>query len=431
MKNFLVIILFVFTHKLGIAQCNTPTSLFSSNINYYNADANWNFQNNIHHYKIRYKIIGATSWSFKNNIDSLATSKNINNLQALSTYIWQIRAYCDSTGSNYTPWSATDTFYTNTSNCPAITGLYTSNINYNNAIANWSFGQGVNRYKVHYRIYGTTNWQSLGFIDSLTNNVTLPLLQQNTTYEWEVMAYYDSTTLMQSLWSVPDTFTTGSFIAALFNPIISNTIGINTCNTHTDLSLYASQSQNEPDIGTTTITSDGGYFDIQSLSFGDSVGYAIMNTSTQSIQTTLEAGIIAGQNYAIINSYDSTGSLIGFFAIENINGGIKVSTTSPNDGNNYTNGFTSEIHFTNLFVNPNINGYLNIYTDIQSELNDQLNDTSSIFISCTNSILESNKNVFNHHEIFDLTGRKSTRKKNKLQILVYPNGEAKKVITLD
>ena len=69
---------------------------------------------------------------------------------------------------------------------------------------------------------------------------------------------------------------------------------------------------------------------------GDSVGYAIMNTSTQIISATLKAGIIAGQNYAIINSYDSSGVIIGFFAIENTNGGIKISSTSPNDGNNYT-----------------------------------------------------------------------------------------------
>ena len=154
-----------------------------------------------------------------------------------------------------------------------------------------------------------------------------------------------------------------------------------------------------------------------------------MNTSTQTIDATLKVGIIAGQNYAIINSYDITGSLIGFFALENINGGIKVSSSSPNDGNNYTSGFTSEIHFTNLFINPNINGPLHFYTDIQSELSDQFNDTTSILISCVNSISE-NKKINNlDFEVYDLLGRKTDWKENTILIYKYSNGEVRKIFT--
>mgnify|MGYP003328428896 CR=1 FL=1 len=96
------------------------------------------------------------------------------------------------------------------------------------------------------------------------------------------------------------------------------------------------QAQNEPDIGTSTISTDGGYFNISSVSTGDSVGYAILNSATQNVNAVLRAGLIAGPNYAIINSYDSTGTLIGFFTIENVNGGIKVTTTPPNDNNDNT-----------------------------------------------------------------------------------------------
>jgi len=429
MRKLLLILLCSILYGYSNAQCNTPSNPYSSNINYYNADANWSSQTNVYNYKIRYRILGTISWLYKNNIDSLAVSKNINNLQPLTSYIWQIRSYCDSTGSNYSQWSTTDTFYTNTLNCPTITGLYSNNIYYNEADANWSTTAGVNRYKVHYRILGTSSWSNLGFIDSLDNSVTIPLLQQSTTYEWEIMAYFDSTYLQASLWSSPDTFTTTTFVAAPFNPIITNSIDNPICNTATNLSLFASQSQNEPDIGTSTITSDGGYFDIQSLSMGDSVGFAIMNTSTQTIDATLKVGIIAGQNYAIINSYDITGSLIGFFAIENINGGIKVSSSSPNDGNNYTSGFTSEIHFTNLFINPNINGPLHFYTDIQSELSDQFNDTTSILISCVNSISENEKINNLDFEVYDLLGRKTDWKENTILIYKYSNGEVRKIFT--
>jgi len=429
MKKIILILFCSTLYYNSIGQCDPPINVFNSNINYYNADVNWNYQTNINNYKIRYKLIGATSWSYKNNIDSLSISENLNNLTPQNFYLWQIRSYCDSTGTNYSQWSIADTFYTNTINCPSITGQFTNNISYNTATSNWAINTNANRYKIRYKIYGTTIWSFLGPIFQPTNNRIIPSLQQNTTYEWEVMAFYDTTSLSASLWSIADTFTTTTFIYSVFNPIITNTIDNTICNNATNLTLYASQSLNEPDIGISTITTDGGYFNIQSLSMGDSVGYAIMNTSTQIISATLKAGIIAGQNYAIINSYDSTGALIGFFAIENESGGIKISSTSPNDGNNYTTGFTSEVHFTNLFVNPNINGPLNFYTDIQSELNDQFNDTATVMINCTSSISENSTEDNLSFEIYDLLGRKTKFKENSVLIYKYENGGIRKIIT--
>jgi hypothetical protein len=155
-----------------------------------------------------------------------------------------------------------------------------------------------------------------------------------------------------------------------------------------------------------------------------------MNTSTQTILTTLRVGVIAGQNYATIYSYDSTGAFIGFFTIENVNGGIKVSSTSPNDGNNYTSGFTSEIYFTNLFVNPNIDGPLHFYADIQSELGNQFNDTNTIVITCTSSIAEEMLQETSNYEIYDLLGRSASWKTNTILIFKYINGKTKKIITV-
>jgi hypothetical protein len=429
MKKIILILFFSTLYYNSIGQCDPPINIFNSNINYYNADVNWNYQTNINNYRIRYKLIGATSWSYKNNIDSLSTSENLNNLTPQNFYLWQIRSYCDSTGTNYSQWSIADTFYTSTVNCPGVTGQFTNNISYNNATSNWAINNNANRYKIRYKIYGTTIWSFLGPIFQPTNNRIIPSLQQNTTYEWEVMAFYDSTSLSASLWSIPDTFTTTAFIYSAFNPIITNTLSNTICNNATKLTLFVSQSLNEPDIGTSTITSDGGYFNIPSLSMGDSVGYAIMNTSTQIISATLKAGIIAGQNYAIINSYDSSGVIIGFFDIENTNGGIKISSTSPNDGNDYTSGFTSEVHFTNLFVNPNINGPLNFYTDIQSERNDQFDDTATFIVNCISTISENSTEENLSFEIYDLLGRKTKFIENSVLIYKYSNGEIKKIIT--
>ena len=423
-------ILFGFISIISFAQCFAPITLFASNINYYNAEVNWNSTNGTYQYKIRYKIIGAASWSYKNNIDSILNQKLLTNLIPLSDYIWQIRSHCDTINSNTSNWSVTDTFYTNTTLYPTTNTLSTTNINYNNAVANWDTLSNVNRYKIRYQQIGTGSWSNLGPIYNPNSSTTIPLLQQNTTYEWQVMCYYDTTNLLASLWSISDTFTTPSFVAAPFSPIVINTLSNTQCNTSSELTLIVSQEANEPDIGTSIITSDGGNFDITSISSGDSVGFAIMTTSTQNITATLKAGIVAGQNYAIINSYDSAGILIGFFSIENDNGGIKVSSTTPNDGNNYTSGFISEIHFTNLFINPNIDGPLYFYANINSELNDQFNDIDTVQIWCNSTSISENSSDKNLIGIYDIFGREIPETQNKLLFFKYTDGTIEKRLLL-
>ena len=423
-------ILFGFISLISFSQCFAPSSLFTSNINYYNTEVNWNSTSGTNHYRIRYKIIGSASWSYKNNIDSIINQKLLTNLIPLSDYIWQIKSHCDTINSNTSNWSVTDTFYTNTNLYPTTNTLSTTNINYNNAVANWDTLSNANRYKIRYQQIGTGSWSNLGPIYNPNSSITIPLLQQNTTYEWQVMCYYDTTNLLASLWSISDTFTTPSFVAAPFNPIVINTLSNTQCNTSSELTLIVSQEADEPDIGTSIITSDGGSFDITSINSGDSVGFAIMTTSTQNITATLKAGIVAGQNYAIINSYDSAGILIGFFSIENDNGGIKVSSTSPNDGNNYTSGFISEIHFTNLFINPNIDGPLYFYANINSELNDQFNDVDTVQIWCNSSSISENSSEKNLIGIYDIFGREIPETQNKLLFFKYTDGTIEKRLLL-
>jgi len=414
----------------SFSQCFAPSILFTSNVNYYNADMNWNSTAGTHHYKIRYKIIGSSSWSYKYNIDSTLNIKLLSNLTPVSDYIWQIMSYCDTINVNTSNWSITDTFTTITSACPNTNTLSTININFNNATATWDTVSGATSYKIKYRALGSGPWSNLGPIFHPTNTRLIPLLQQNTTYEWQIMTYHDSTTLLGSLWSASDIFTTTTFVYASFNPIVNNTLSNLECNSPSEFSLEVIQSTYEPDIGTSTITSNGGYFDIGTLNTGDSVGYAVMTTSSQSVNAVLKAGIIAGQNYALINSYDSTGSLMGFFSIENHNGGIRVTTTTPNDNNDYTSGYVSEVHLTSLFVNPPNAGPLYFFIDISSELNDQIYDTDTVQIWCnSNGILEQ-KEQKEIVEIYDLSGRK-TKATNQPLLHIYNDGTILKKVILE
>ena len=423
------IILFLLASLKSFGQCNIPQNTFANNVYFFSAQVNWNVVSGAHHYKIRYKEIGTSPWSYKNNIDSTSTSRVLNNLSQLTSYIWQIRAHCD-TISNFSNWSQVDTFYTTTNICPTPNNLTTSNITHMSAQANWDLLPTAHRYKVHYRILNTNTWSNLSLINGNSDSTNIPVLQQNTTYEWQIMAFHDSTLNMGSLWSQSDTFTTSTFLPAPFNPIINTSLGSTICNSPSSLLVEINQVTNEPDIDNSTITTDGGYFDIGSVNTGDSVGYASYNSTTQNINSTLRAGLIVGPNYAIINSFDSNGDLIGFFAIENTSTGVRVSTTSPNDGNNYTTGYTSQVNFTNLFITPNVSGNLHIVIDIESELNDQIYYSDTVFIQCPSAIYE-NINSNQIIETYDIYGRKIIAKKNTICINRLNNGRVTKQVVIE
>ena len=428
MKYLILTTLFFSFVTVTFSQCQRPDTTFENNVYYYSANLNWSSSSNTSYYKIRYKEINSSQWQYKNNIDSSQTNKTLNNLISQSIYIWQIRTHCDTNNINISSWTPVDSFITTTNVCQTPTGLTTSAITHNSAQANWDTLGTVDRYKIHYRIINTNSWLNLNLVSGTIGNTNIPVLQQNTTYEWQIMAYHDSTLNMGSLWSISEVFTTGTFVYEQFDPNVTSSLQSNLCNSPTEFEIIITQLQNEPDIGTSTITTDGGYFDIGSISFGDSVGYANFLSLNQNIESTLTAGLIVGPNYAIINSYDTSNSLIGFFAIENTTSGVRVSTTSPNDGNNYTSGYTSNINFTNLFVNPNINGDLNILTELNSESGELVSINETIFINCTSNIYEISKNT-NEIKDINLLGQQTSRK-NIFQLKTSNDGSIKKIIII-
>ena len=428
MKYLILTTLFFSFVTVTFSQCQRPDTTFENNVYYYSANLNWSSSSNTSYYKIRYKEINSSQWQYKNNIDSSQTNKTLNNLISQSIYIWQIRTHCDTNNINISSWTPVDSFITTTSVCQTPTGLTTSAITHNSAQANWDTLGTADRYKIHYRIINTNSWLNLNLVSGTIGNTNIPVLQQNTTYEWQIMAYHDSTLNMGSLWSISEVFTTGTFVYEQFDPNVTSSLQSNLCNSPTEFEIIITQLQNEPDIGTSTITTDGGYFDIGSISFGDSVGYANFLSLNQNIESTLTAGLIVGPNYAIINSYDTSNSLIGFFAIENTTSGVRVSTTSPNDGNNYTSGYTSNINFTNLFVNPNINGDLNILTELNSESGELVSINETIFINCTSNIYEISKNT-NEIKDINLLGQQTSRK-NIFQLKTSNDGSIKKIIII-
>ena len=421
-----LLILFVFAVCVeSQGQCLSTDSTYSTNVNYTNAKVNWEKVDSAIFYRVRYKDVNASTWSFQNNIDSSETNKLLIGLTPQTQYVWQIKSYCDSLSNTSSQWSTADSFFTENITLAYPTSIYANNITFYNAQVNWTGATNTDRFKIRYRIFGTTTWNYLSNIAGFVSSTQLPQLNQLTLYEWSIMSYYDTTNLLGSLWSPIDTFTTAQFIPAPFLPVISTSISSNLCGEKVDLFVSISQSANQPDIEQSVVTTNEGQFDIGGLSIGDTVGYADVYLSNLSATATLKVGIVFGQNYAFINAVDSLGDLIGFFSIENETNGVKITSSSPPDGNNYTSGLTTDITFNEIFINPNFNTNLIITTNIESELQDQVVITDTIQINCPASTFEI-KDDNKRTRYFNLLGKNAKKKKysfrflnNQKKIIIY------------
>lgn len=421
-----LLILFVFAVCIeSQSQCLRTDSTYSTNINYTNAKVNWEKVDSAIFYRVRYKDVSASSWNFQNNIDSSETNKLIVGLTPQTQYVWQIKSYCDSLGNTSSQWSIADSFFTENTTLTYPANIYANNITFYNAQVNWTGANNTDRFKIRYRIYGTNTWNYLSNIVGFLSSTQLPQLNQLTLYEWSIMSYYDTTNLLGSLWSPIDTFSTAQFIPAPFFPVISTSISSTLCGEKVDLFVSISQSANQPDIEQSIVTTNVGEFDIGSLSIGDTVGDADVYLSNLSATATLKVGIIFGQNYAFINAVDSLGGLIGFFSIENETNGVKITYTSPPDGNNYTSGLTTDITFSEIFINPNFSTNLIITKNIESELQDQVMITDTIQINCPSSTFEiiNGKKTIGY---FNLLGKIAKKKRyslgflnNQRKIIIY------------
>ena len=177
---------------------------------------------------------------------------------------------------------------------------------------------------------------------------------------------------------------TGNISCIPFSPNVGVILSDTTCDSLSNLTINVSQDPNEPDMSTSSFTSDGGYFNITSMSVGDTVGSAIMsaNGGTLSFNTILIVSSIISSNQAILQSTDiNTGFSLGTFTISNISGGINILGQSVPDNNNVTQGNSSSVTFDNIFVNPG-SSTLTFTSVINSETGDVDTQSFAFNIIC-------------------------------------------------
>jgi hypothetical protein len=99
---------------------------------------------------------------------------------------------------------------------------------------------------------------------------------------------------------------TANVACIAFSPTVDVILSDTTCDSLSNLTINVSQDPNEPDMSTSSFTSDGGYFNITSISVGDTVGYATLsaNGGALNFNTILIVSSIISSNQAILQSTD-------------------------------------------------------------------------------------------------------------------------------
>ncbi len=165
-------------------------------------------------------------------------------------------------------------------------------------------------------------------------------------------------------------FFTLSLTAQDFSPEVSFNLDNSVMGEATTFSFEISQSEGETDIANSTITTDGGSFDIASLTVGDIVGSGsgFIGGGSSSGEFSLVVNAVT-ENSADLNVVDSNSEVIGMMNISNSsNNGVSIySSNTYEDGNNVTAGNNQQVELAGIFINP-MSSFVTLSSSIFSEL---------------------------------------------------------------
>ena len=120
------------------------------------------------------------------------TSLNKTGLTANTTYIWQVRSFCDAGATNLSGWESSQ--YITDSPCSVPTNLNIDFTALNEATLYWDFDASVSSYTLLYKVVGAANWDTTTVTSAnITMNYgdvyyVLNGLSNTSTYEWQLIA---------------------------------------------------------------------------------------------------------------------------------------------------------------------------------------------------------------------------------------------------
>jgi hypothetical protein len=164
------------TNFTTLTPCGVPTNVAVSGITTTGATITWTAVSGATSYTVRYRIVGAASWS---STTVTTNTKVFTSITSSANYEVQVRSVCASGTSAYT---ASVTFTTLTP-CGVPTGVAVSGVTATSATVNWTAVSGATAYTVRYRIVGAASWTSA---TSITNTLALSGLTSGSNYEVQV-----------------------------------------------------------------------------------------------------------------------------------------------------------------------------------------------------------------------------------------------------
>ena len=244
-----------------ISAPSVPASLSSSNIQLDRATMNWGSVSNAHHYDVRLRAQGSSTWTtLILNISS--TSQQKTGLSSSTTYEWQVRSACTNDSSSVSAWSSIQTFTTWTP-CSTPVNPTTINIGLTSATITWDAVAGTWGYRIRYK-KTTDPWSAWVYDTVSTNSYSLTSLSGGTAYQWQVRAMCQQTAPWNNSGFTPNTvFSTGSCASVSLSTSQSNV----SCNGGSDGSIDLTVNNGS---GSYTYSWDNGSTseDISSLSAG-------------------------------------------------------------------------------------------------------------------------------------------------------------------
>jgi hypothetical protein len=184
--------------------CIVPSGLTVTNILLDRATMNWSATSNAHHYDVRLRPQGSSSWIYMGYI--FATSKTKYSLTAGTVYEWQVRGVCSTDTSDVSAWTTIETFST-LAPCTKPTNTNVSNITSTSATLGWDPVASATTYDVRFK---ETSQPWGGWIYTYgvsTNQLTKTGLSSSTYYHWQVRAVCGTSSNLSGFTSY-NTFTT-------------------------------------------------------------------------------------------------------------------------------------------------------------------------------------------------------------------------------
>jgi|GEM_PF-4794344 len=180
------------------SDCAAPDIVWVESFDHESALFAWFSSPYAKNYRLQYRRKGTNSWS---NVYTTESSKNIEGLQASTTYEFRLKLKCmDNSWSSYSPIFE----FTTLQDCDPINAaaVHISNITASSAVITVPHSDLVEYYLVKYKAVSASNYE---VIQSATNVIDIEFLEPNTTYELIIANdCYDN----WSDWTSPLNFTT-------------------------------------------------------------------------------------------------------------------------------------------------------------------------------------------------------------------------------